>query len=186
MTEPVTFFAPDRLRAHYESGVAVFFALTKPAFESFEATIALNMQTARAAITDNEATLKSALQSSNPVELFTQQLNASQQAASKAMSYGRKLFDIAANTHSEWTEVAQAQTERQEQCVKAFAERFSQGAPAGAQPFVAAMNSTFTAFGNAADSMRTMTRQAIQAAQGRIDTVATATQRAAQAGRAAN
>lgn len=187
MTESVTFSAPDRLRAHYQSGVAVFFALATPAFEAFEATIALNLQTARAAITDNEATLKSALQSSNPVELFTQQLNASQQAASRAMSYGRKLFDIAAHTQSEWTQVAQAQTERQEECVKALAERFSQSAPAGAQPFVAAMNSTFAAFGNAADSMRTMTRQAIQAAQGRLDTVAAATpQRAAQTGSAAN
>lgn len=186
MTEPVTFSAPDRLRAHYESGVAVFFALAKPAFESFEATIALNMQTARAAIVDNEATLKSALQSSNPVELFTQQLNASQRAASNAMSYGRKLFDIAVNTQSEWTQIAQAQTERQEQCAKAFAERFSQGAPVGAEPFVAAMNSTFAAFGNAADSMRTMTRQAIQAAQGRFDTVAAATPRAAQTRHAAN
>ena len=186
MTEPVTFFAPDRLRAHYESGVAVFFALAKPAFESIEATTALNMQTARAAIAENEATLKSALQSGNPVELFTQQLNASQQAASKAMSYGRKLFDIAASTHSEWTQVAQAQSERQEQCVKALAERFSQSAPAGAEPFVAAMNSTFAAFGNAADSMRTMTRQAIEAAQGRFDTVAAATQRAAQTGSVAN
>ncbi len=55
MTEPVTFFAPDRLRAHYESGVAVFFALAKPAFENFEATVALNMQTARAAKPDDPA-----------------------------------------------------------------------------------------------------------------------------------
>ncbi|MFD1556924.1 TIGR01841 family phasin [Paraburkholderia silviterrae] len=186
MTEPVTFFAPDRLRAHYESGVAVFFALAKPAFENFEATIALNMQTARATIAESEAALKSTLQISNPVELFTQQLNASQQAASKAMAYGRKLFDIAAHTHSEWVEVAQAQTVRQEQCVKALAERFSQSAPAGSEPFVAAMNSTFAAFGNAADSMRTMTRQAIEAAQGRLDTVAAATQRAAQTRQAAN
>lgn len=186
MTESVTVSAPDRLRAHYETGVAVFFALAKPAFESFEATIALNMQTARSAIADNETALKSALQSGNPVELFTQQLNASQQAASKAMSYGRKLFDIAAHTHSEWTQVAQAQTERQEQCVKALAERFSQGAPAGAEPFVAAMNSTFSAFGTAADSVRTMTRQAIQAAQGRFDMAAAATKRPTQTGPSAN
>ncbi|MDR3096742.1 MAG: TIGR01841 family phasin [Paraburkholderia sp.] len=186
MTESVTHSAPDRLRAHYESGVAVFFALARPAFESFEATVALNMQVARAALADNEAALKSALQSSNPVELFTQQLNASQQAASKTMSYGRKLFDIAAHAQAEWTQVAQAQSERQEQCVKALAERFSQGAPAGSEPFVAALNSTFSAFGNAADSVRTMTRQAIQAAQGRFDTAAAATQRTTQTGPAAN
>ncbi|MFX1766239.1 TIGR01841 family phasin [Paraburkholderia sp. A1RI-2L] len=186
MTESVTFSAPDRLRAHYESGVAVFFALARPAFESFEATVALNLQTVRTAIADNEAALKSALQSGNPVELFTQQLNASQQAASKAISYGRKVFDIAAHAHAEWTQVVQAQSERQELCVKALAERFSQGAPAGAEPFVAAMNSTFAAYGNAADSVRTMTRKAIEAAQGKFDKVAAATQRATQTGPAAN
>lgn len=186
MTESVTLAAPDRLRAHYESGVAVFFALAQPAFESFEAIVSLNLQTARTAIADNEAALKSALQSGNPVELFTQQLNASQQAVSKAMSYGRKVFDIAAHAHAEWTQIAQAQSERQEQCVKALAERFSQGAPAGAEPFVAAMNSTFSAYGNAAESVRAMTRQAIEAARGKFNTVAGAAQRATQTGPAAN
>jgi phasin family protein len=176
MTESVTVSAPDRLRAHYESGVEVLFALAKPAFDGMEAAIALNMQSARTAITENEATLKSALQVGNPVELFTQQLNVSQQAAAKAMTYGRTLFDIAAQTHSAWVQVAQAQTERQGQCVKAFTEHLSQSAPAGAEPFIAAMNSTFAAFGNAAESVRSLTRQAIEATQGRLDAAADATQ----------
>jgi phasin family protein len=186
MTEPVIVSAPDRLRDHYASGFAVFFALAKPAFDGMEAAIALNMQSARVALTENEAAFKGALQIGNPVELFTQQLNASQQAAAKAMTYGRKLFDIAALTHSEWVQVAQAQSERQGQCVKAFTERLSQNAPEGAAPFIAAMNSSFAAFGQAAESVRGLTQQAIEAAQGRLDAVADATHGTTQAAPAGN
>ncbi|MBN3856317.1 TIGR01841 family phasin [Paraburkholderia sp. Ac-20340] len=169
-------FASDHLRAQYQSGVAAFFAVTQPAFKSVEAIVALNLQAARAVLAENEAALKGALQTTSPVELFTQQVNASQQAAAKALSYGRQLFDIATHTQSEWTQAAQAQSEAQQERVKAVAARFSQNAPASATPYlapyVAAFNSTFTAFGNAAETIRNLTQQNIETAQNRFDSIA--------------
>ncbi|WP_322048985.1 TIGR01841 family phasin [Paraburkholderia sp. J67] len=166
MTEPVNDFASDQLRAHYQSGIAAFFALTQPAFKSVEAIVALNLQATRALLAENEATLKSALQTTSPVELFTQQVSHSQQAAAKALSYGRQLFDIATHTQSELTHAAQAQAEAQQDRVKAFAN-----APAGAAPYLSAFNSTFAAFGNVAENLRNLTQKNIEAAQNRFDSV---------------
>ncbi|CAG9220732.1 Phasin_2 domain-containing protein [Paraburkholderia tropica] len=170
----MTVSAPEHLRANYASGVATWFALITPAWQGAEAVVALNMQAARAALNENEAAFKGALQTNSPVEFFTQQVSASQQIAAKSLSYSRHLFDIATKTQAAWTEAAQAQATQQERNVKALTEQFSQHAPVGSEAFVAAMHSTFSAFGNAAESIRGMTRQAIEATQNQFE-AATAT-----------
>jgi phasin family protein len=169
MTESTNDFASDHLRAHYQSGVAAFFAFTQPAFKSVEAVVALNLQATRALLAENEATLKSALQTASPVELFTHHVGASQQAAAKALSYGRQLFDIATHTQAELTQAAQAQAEAQQERTKAIAERFSQNAPAGAAPYFSAFNSAFAAFGNAAETFRNFTQQNVESARKQFD-----------------
>ncbi|WP_322095257.1 TIGR01841 family phasin [Paraburkholderia bannensis] len=171
MTESTNDFATDHLRAHYQSGIAAFFALTQPAFKSVEAIVALNLQATRAVLAENEATLKSALQTASPVELFTQHVSASQQAAAKALSYGRQLFDIATHAQADFTQAAQAQAEAQQERAKAFAERVSQNSPAGAAPYFSAFNSTFAAFGNAAETFRNLTQQTIETARNQVDSI---------------
>ncbi|MEX3951634.1 TIGR01841 family phasin [Paraburkholderia sp. EG287B] len=171
--------APEQFRANYQAGVAAFFALTKPVVEGVQAVIDLNVQASKAAIAESEATLKGALESGNPAEFLTQQIGASQQAAAKAMSYGRHLVDIATTTQNELIQAAQAQSGENEQRFKAFSEGLTQNAPAGVEPFVAAMNSTFAAVNNAAETLRGVTRQAIETAQSGFQHVVASAQEAA-------
>ncbi|WP_042267053.1 TIGR01841 family phasin [Paraburkholderia heleia] len=168
--------APEQFRANYQAGVAALFALTRPVFEGVQAVIDLNVQASKAAIAESEATLKGALESGNPAAFLTQQIGASQQAAAKAMSYGRHLVDIATTTQNEWIQAAQVQSGEQEQRFKAFSEGLTQNAPAGAESFVAALNSTFAAVNNAAETLRGVTRQAIETAQSGFQSVASAQQ----------
>jgi phasin family protein len=173
--------APEQFRANYQAGVAAFFALTKPVVEGVQAVIDLNVQASKAAIAESEATLKGALESGNPADFLTQQFGASQQAAAKAMSYGRHLVDIATTTQNEWIQAAQAQSGENEQRFKAFSEGLTQNAPVGAEPFVAAMNSTFAAVNNAAETLRGVTRQAIETAQSGFQNVVASAQEAVPA-----
>ncbi|HEV3427285.1 MAG TPA: TIGR01841 family phasin [Paraburkholderia sp.] len=171
MSESTNPFASDHLRAQYQSGIAAFFALAQPAFKSVEAVVALNLQATRALLTENEATLKSALQTASPVELFTQHVSASQQAAAKALSYSRQLFDIATHTQAELTQAAQAHAEAQQERAKSFAESFPQNAPAGFAPYLTSFNSTFAAFNNAAETFRNLTQQTIDSARNTVESV---------------
>jgi len=164
--------APEQLRANYEAGVAAFFALAKPVLDGVHAVIDLNVQAGKAAMVESEATLKGALQSSNPTEFLTQQIGATQQATAKALSYGRHLVDIASTTQNEWMQAAQAQSGEQEQRFKAFSEGLTQHAPVGSESFVAAMNSTFAAVNNAVETLRGISRQAIETAQNNFQNVA--------------
>ncbi|WP_395067955.1 TIGR01841 family phasin [Paraburkholderia silvatlantica] len=172
---------PEQFRANYQAGVAAFFALTKPVFEGMQAVIDLNVQASKAAIAESEATLKGALESGNPAVFLTQQIGASQQAAAKAMSYGRHLVDIATTTQNEWIQAAQVQSGEQEQRFKAFSAGLTQNAPVGAESFVAAMNSTFAAVNNAAETLRGVTRQAIETAQSGFQNVVASAQEVAPA-----
>ncbi|WP_205193548.1 TIGR01841 family phasin, partial [Burkholderia sp. LMG 13014] len=105
-------FAPEKLNAEYQSGIAAWFAIARPAIQGFEAVVELNLQAARTALEEYEDKLKNAFNSSNPAAGFAQQVAAPQEAAGKAVSYGRHLFDIAVSTQSEWAKVAQAQYEQ--------------------------------------------------------------------------
>lgn len=172
--------APEQLRANYQAGVAVFFALTKPVFEGVQAMIDVNVLAGKAAIAESEATLKGALQSSNPVEFLTQQLGASQQASAKAMSYSRHLLDIATTAQNKWMQAAQAHSGEHEQRFKTFSEGLTQHAPVGAEAFVAAMNSTLAALNHAAEAMRGGYRQAMETAQNGFQNVAASAQEVAQ------
>lgn len=185
---------PESFRANYQAGVAAFLALSQPVFQGVQAVFDLNVQTGKAALAESEAAFRNALQSGNPAEFLTQQVGASQQAAAKALAYGRQLADIATHAQQAWVEAAQAQSGEQGQRVKALAEgfaplaqpftaqfaQFGQHAP-GADAFIAAMNSSIAAFNNAAETMRGATRQAIETAQGNFQKAVAPVQDAVQA-----
>ena len=108
-------FAPEKLTADYQSGIAAWFAIARPAISGFEAVVELNLQAAKTALEEYEDKLKNAFNVSNPAAGFAQQVTAPQEAAGKAVAYGRHLFDIAVSTQTEWAKVAQAQYEQTEQ-----------------------------------------------------------------------
>ncbi|MDN7584155.1 TIGR01841 family phasin [Burkholderia orbicola] len=179
-------FAPEKLAADYQSGIAAWFAIARPAIHGFEAVVELNLQAARTALEEYEDKLKNAFNANNPAAGFAQQVAAPQEAAGKAVSYGRHLFDIAVSTQSEWAKVAQAQYEQNDKRLKDVLGELSKHAPAGSAPVVAALNSALSAASAAADSVRAATGQAIEAAQSGFDAVSeTATRDAKQTAAAA-
>ncbi|MGS0893508.1 TIGR01841 family phasin [Burkholderia stagnalis] len=164
-------FAPEKFAADYQSGIAAWFAIARPAIHGFEAVVELNLQAAKTALAEYEDKLKNAFNGSNPAEGFAQQAAAPQEAAGKAVSYGRHLFDIAVSTQAEWAKVAQAQYEQTDKRLKDVFGELSKHAPAGSAPVVAALNSALSAATAVADSVRAATGQAIEAAQGGFDAV---------------
>ncbi|RQR61242.1 phasin [Burkholderia sp. Bp9125] len=164
-------FAQEKLIADYQTGVAAWFAAAHPALRGFEAVVDLNLQATKAALTEYEDTLKGAFTGQNPAEFFTRQLGASQQAVTKAASYGRHLFDIATTTQAEFAKIAQAQYEQNDKRLKDLLGELTKHAPAGSAPVVAALNSALSAASVAAETVRAATGQVIEAAQSGFDAV---------------
>ncbi|MBN3820571.1 TIGR01841 family phasin, partial [Paraburkholderia sp. Se-20369] len=167
-------FAPEKLIADYQTGVTAWFAVVHPALRGFEAVVDLNLQATKAAVTEYEDSLKEAFAAQNPAEFFTRQLGASQQAVTKAASYGRHLFDIATTTQAELAKIAQTQYEQNDKRLKDALGELSKHAPAGSAPVVAALNSALSAASVAAETVRAATGQVIEAAQSGFDAVGAA------------
>ncbi|KWH05552.1 phasin [Burkholderia territorii] len=173
-------FAPEKFAADYQSGIAAWFAIARPAIKGFEAVVELNLQVAKTALEEYEDKLKNAFNSGNPAAGFAQQVAVPQEAAGKAVAYGRHLFDIAVSTQAEWAKVAQAQYEQNDKRVKEVVGELTKHAPAGSGAVVAALNSALSAASAAADSVRAATGQAIEAAQSGFDAVSETTARGAK------
>jgi phasin family protein len=176
-------FAPEKIAADCQSGIAAWFAIARPAINGIEAVVELNLQAAKTALEEYEDKLKNALNAGNPVAGFAQQVAAPQEAAGKAVSYGRHLFEIAVSTQAEWVKVAHAQYQQADTRWKEALGELSKHVPAGSAPVVAALNSALSAATAAADSMRAATGQAIEAAQSSFETAGeTAVRSGKQAG----
>ncbi|AIO32138.1 TIGR01841 family phasin [Burkholderia pseudomultivorans] len=158
-------FAPEKFAADYQSGIAAWFAIARPAIQGFEAVVELNLQATKTALAEYEDKLKGAFNSNNPAASFAQQVAAPQEATGKAVSYSRHLFDIAVSTQAEWQKVVHAQYEQADKRLKDVLGELTKHAPAGSAPVVAALNSALSAASAAADSVRAATGQAIEAAQ---------------------
>ena len=109
---PVIGFTPEQLRVRHQAGVTTSFMLANAALQGFEAVAQLNIRTTWVALAESEAALKGAMQSHEPAELCVQQVTASQRVAAKAISYGRNLLDITANTQADWVKLVLAQSEQ--------------------------------------------------------------------------
>ena len=164
-------FAPEKFAADYQSGIAAWFAIARPAIHGFEAVVELNLQAAKTALEEYEDKLKNVFNVSNPAAGFAQQVAAPQEAAGKAVAYSRHLFDIAVSTQAEWSKIGQAQYEQTDKRVKDVFGELTKHAPAGSAPVVAALNSALSAATAAADSVRAAAGQAIEAAQSGFDAV---------------
>ncbi|HEF4745740.1 TIGR01841 family phasin [Burkholderia multivorans] len=177
-------FAPEKLVADYQSGVAAWFAIARPAIRGFEAVVELNLQATKTALAEYEDKLKDALNTTNPIAGFAQRVAAPQEAAGKAVAYGRHLFDIAVSTQVEWTKVAHEQYEQADLRMKDVIGELTKHAPAGSAPVVAVLNSALSAASAAAESVRAAAGQAMEAAQSSFETAGeTAGETAARTGK---
>ena len=89
-----------------KSNVETLFGLAGTAFEGVEKLVELNLQVAKAAISDAAQTTQAALSVKDAQELLALQASLFQPAAEKAAAYGRYVYEIASSTGAEVSRVA--------------------------------------------------------------------------------
>ena len=94
----------EQMMAAHKANVETLFGLTNKAFEGVEKLVELNLQVAKAALSEAADTTKAALSVKDAQELLALQAGLLQPAAEKAAAYSRHLYDIAAGTNAEVTQ----------------------------------------------------------------------------------
>jgi phasin family protein len=91
----------EQVLAAHKANVETLFGLTTKAFEGVEQLIALNMQVAKAGMTEVADHTKASLSVKDAQELLALQASLLQPAAEKAAAYSRHLYEIASGTNAE-------------------------------------------------------------------------------------
>jgi phasin family protein len=172
--------AEQVLSAH-KANVETLFGLTNKAFEGVEKLVELNLQVAKAAMTEVADTTRAALSVKDAQELLALQASMLQPAAEKAAAYSRHLYDIAAATNAEVTKVAESQIAEAQKKFSAGVDTALKNAPAGSENAVALVKSAMAAANNAYESVSKATKQAADVAEANFQAVTATAVKASQA-----
>ena len=179
----------DQLMTAHKANVEILFGLTSKAFEGVEKLVELNLQVAKAAMSEAAETTQAALSAKDAQELLALHAGLLQPAAEKAAAYGRHVYDIATVTHSEVTRVAETTLAEAQQKFMTVVDTVVKNAPAGTENAVALVKSAVAAANNAYESVHKAAKQATDVAEANFtamtNTAVKATQGSPKAGKRA-
>ena len=175
----------EQLLAAQKSNVEILFGLGSKAFEGVEKLIELNVQTAKAAMSEAAETTRAALSVKDPQELLALQAGLFQPAAEKAAAYGRQVYEIAAATGAEVSRVAEATGAEAQAKFMAIVDTAVKNAPAGSENAVALVKSAVAAANNAFESVQKASKQAAEVANTNFQAMSSTAVRATKTKRAA-
>ena len=174
----------EQLMAAHKSNVEILFGLTGKAFEGVEKLVELNLQVAKAAMSEVADNTKAALSVKDAQELMALQAGLLQPVAEKAAAYSRHLYDIATSTGAEVSKVAEATTADAQKKFMSMVDTAVKNAPAGSENVAALVKSAVAAANNAFDGVQKATKQATDVAEANFQAISATAVKASQAGKA--
>ncbi|MEO5686124.1 MAG: phasin family protein [Burkholderiaceae bacterium] len=162
----------EQIIAAQKANLETLFDLTNKAFEGVEKLVELNLQVAKASMTEAQSTAAASLGAKDAQELLALQAGLLQPAAEKAAAYGRHLYDIAASTNAEVSKVAEAQVAAAQANIASAIDGAVKNAPAGTESAAALVKSAIAAATNAMESVQKATKQATETAEANFQSLA--------------
>ncbi len=174
----------EQLVAAHKANVETLFGLTQKAFEGVEKLVELNLQVAKASLTEAAEHAQATLSVKDAQELLALQATLLQPSAEKAAAYSRHVYDIASATNAEVSKVAEAQIADAQKKFLAVVDTAVKNAPAGTENAVALVKSAVAAANNAFESVHKAAKQAADVAEANFQAVTSSAVKATQAPRA--
>ena len=171
----------EQLMAAHQANVDTLFGLTTKAFEGVEQFVALNLQVAKAGMSEAAEHAKASLSVKDAQELLALQASLLQPAAEKAAAYSRHLYEIAAGTGAEVTKIAEGKLAESQKSFMAVVDSAVKNAPAGSENAVALVKSAVAAANNALESVTKAAKQAQDVAEANFQAINTSAIKATQA-----
>lgn len=176
---------PEQIIASQKANMETLYGLTTKAFEGVEKLVELNVQAAKAALSESASHTQALLSVKDAQELLTLQASLFQPLAEKATAYSRHLYDIASSTSAEFGKAFEGKVAEGQAQFAALVDNAAKNAPAGSETAVAMMKSAVAAANNAFESVQKAVKQASEVAEANFNAVATSATNAAKTASAA-
>lgn len=177
----MTPFTQEQVIAAQRANVETLFGMTNKVFEGVEKLVELNVQVARASLTEAAEHAQAVMSVKDAQELLALQAGLLQPSAEKAAAYSRHVYDIAAATNAEVTKVAEGQIADAQKKFMAVVDTAVKNAPAGTENAVALVKSAVAAANNAFESVHKAAKQAADVAEANFQAVTNTAVKATQA-----
>ena len=176
----MNFMTTDQFAAANKANLETLFGLTSKAFEGVEKLVELNLQVAKATLSESAENTKAAMGVKDAQELLALQASLLQPSAEKAAAYSRHLYDIAQSTSSEFTKTAEAQLSEIQKSFASVVDGALKNAPAGSESAAALVKSAISAANNAYESVHKAAKQAADMAEANFTSVTNSALKASQ------
>lgn len=170
---------PEQFATAYKANLDSLFALSSKTFEGIERLIDLNINVAKASLTESSEKAKELLNLRDPQELVQYQVSVAQPAAEKLLAYSRHLSEIANATRSELVKFAEAQIADNNKKFTTFIDSASKNAPTGSESAVAMLKSSIAAANSAYESLNKAAKQFVDMTEANVAAATNATVKAA-------
>ncbi len=176
----MSYLTAEQVMAAQKANVEILFGLTEKAFAGVEKLVELNLQVAKAAMSEAADTTKAAMSVKDAQELIALQQAMLQPAAEKAAAYGRHVYDIATATNAEVSKVAESQVAEAQKKFMSLVDTAVKNAPAGTENAVTLVKSAVAAANNAFESVQKAAKQAADVAEANFQAVTNTAVKATQ------
>jgi len=158
-------------KANLETQFALFSALTTKTFEGVEKLVNLNISTTKAALENSSANARQLLGAKDPQEFFALSAQQAQPNAEKALSYGRQLASITADTGAEFSKAAESQIAEVNRKVISLVDEVTKNAPPGSESYVSALKTAITNANAGYEQFSKTSKQAVEAIESNLNSV---------------
>ncbi len=161
----------EQILAAQKAQVATLFDLSSKALASVEKLNELNLQAAKASLSESASHVQAVLSVKDVQELVALQSTVLQPLAEKAASYSRHLYDIASGVGAEFGKVAEVQAADAQKQFAAAVDTAVKSAPQGSESAVAAVKNAMSTATSAIESVQKAVKQATELAEANFSAV---------------
>lgn len=156
----MSYLTAEQVMAAQKANLEVLFGLTEKAYSGVEKLVELNLQVAKAALSETSEGVQAALSVKDAQELLGLQQALLQPAAEKAAAYSRQVYDIVTSTNAAVGKVVEGQMADTQKKLLSAVDGALKNAPAGSENAASLVKSAVTAANTAFESVQKAVKQA--------------------------
>ena len=162
------YVTPEQIQATTKANVDAMLSLATSQFAAIEKFASLNANAVKAAFEDSIANARALAGAKDVQELVNLQSTFAQPAIEKAIAYSKSVYEVATETNSELSKVAERRVSEWNEGFVTLLDKVSKNAPAGSDVAVAAIKSMLAAGNSAYDNLTKVAKQATEIAEANV------------------
>ena len=163
---------PEQLVALNKQNMETALRFASVALEGTQRIVDLQLQAAKTAVADGIQNARAFSAVRDVEQLATLKDTLVQPSLEKATAYAKQVYDVAAETQSEFSRLVEEQFAEVQKHMVAALDQIVKTAPAGSEVGIAAVKSTLAAVNSGFDNFTKVAKQLGEATQSNIETVA--------------